>query len=541
MSPKEELNHLVEGNIVDNPKTLAKYSRDASIFEIRPTLVIYPKNAEDIKKLVVFASTHKGVTLTPRGGGTDMTGGPLSASAVLDMTRHFNRIKNVSATEATVEPGVFYRNFEKETVRHNAFLPSYPASREICTLGGMIANNAGGEKTLAYGKTDEYIKEIKIVLADGNEYAVKPLAKSELEQSIRKHTFEGKLYREIYNLLDTNHDIIARAKPNVSKNSAGYALWNIWDGKTFDLTKLFVGSQGTLGIITEATVRLVSPQKHRTLLVIFVKNLKNLGELINVVLKEKPESFESFDDHSLKLALRYIWEIIALISPKNIFSLAWQFLPEAWMVVTGGAPKLILLAEFTSHSAKETTAKARRAKAAVKKFGMKTRITTSEEEAKKYVVIRRESFNLLRHHLKNEQTIPCIDDMIVAPEQLPQFLPEVEAILQRYKLTYTIAGHIGDGNFHIIPLMRLEDPKTRVVIPKLMDEIYTLVLRYGGSITAEHNDGLLRGPYLKQMYGAEIYALFEKIKTICDPHGIFNPGKKVGGTMQYALDHLKTH
>ncbi len=539
MSLKEELNHIIQGNIVDNAKTLANYSHDASLLEVTPKLIVYPSNVEDIKKLVMFATTHKGVSLTARSGGTDMTGGPLSDSLILDMTRHFGRIKNVTENEAITEPGVYYRDFEKATLKHNRLLPSYPASREICTVGGMVANNSGGEKTLTYGKTERYVKELKMVLADGNEYTIKQLNKIELENVMRKRTFEGKLYREIYKLIEKNRVAIDAAKPNVSKNSAGYALWNIWDGETFDLTKLFVGSQGTLGIITEITFKLVTPKKHHTLLVLFINDFKKLGDVVNMVLKEKPESFESFDDRSLKLALRYVWELVALIKPKNIFSLAWQFLPEAWMVLTGGVPKLILLAEFTGDSEKETRSKAFEAQAALKKFGIKTRITQSEEETRKYFVMRRESFNLFRHHLKNVRTAPCIDDIIVRPESLPAFIPEVEKILQSYKLIYTIQGHVGDGNLHIIPLMRLDDPKTRKIIPELMDKIYALVLRYKGSITAEHNDGLIRSPYLKQMYGEEIYGLFEKVKALCDANGIFNPGKKVGSDINYTLDHLR--
>ena len=156
--------------------------------------------------------------------------------------------------------------------------------------------------------------------------------------------------------------------------------------------------------------------------------------------------------------------------------------------------------------------------------------------------MRRESFNLLRKRIKNKQTAPFIDDIIVRPEYLSDFLPRLGAILEPYseKLIYTIAGHIGNGNFHIIPLMNLDDSETKKIISELMEKVYTLVLTFHGSITAEHNDGLIRSPYLKKMYGERVYELFEGVKKIFDPENIFNPGKKVGSSMEYALSKIKS-
>ena len=152
--------------------------------------------------------------------------------------------------------------------------------------------------------------------------------------------------------------------------------------------------------------------------------------------------------------------------------------------------------------------------------------------------MRRESFNLLRHKVKGKKTAPFIDDLIVRPEFLSEFLPKLYEILDRYKFLYTIAGHVGDGNFHIIPLMRLEREEERVKIIPAMDEVYKLVFQYGGSISAEHNDGLIRSPYLRQMYGDEIYRIFEEIKKIFDPQNIFNPGKKTSASLEYVLEHF---
>lgn len=533
----EELKKIIKGETATDEESLKKYSRDASLFEVRPQVVVYPKDAEDIKNLVKFASGRKNVSITPRSGGTDMSGGALTESVVVDVTRHLNQIKEVGNGHAVTQPGVYYRDFEKETLKHGLLLPSYPASKDICTVGGMVANNSGGEKTLAYGKTENYILELKMVLSDGNEYLIKPLTGDQLNLKLRQENFEGEIYRKIYNLVSENSELLKTAKPKVSKNSAGYYLWNIWDGKSFDLTKLLVGSQGTLGIITEIKFRLIKPKTHSQLLVVFLKDLRPLVSVAHKVMEFKPESFESYDDHTLKLAIRFLPSLVKVLK-QNIFKLGWQFLPEFWMLVTGGFPKLVLLAEFTGDNDKEITNRLEKLSEQLAREGVKHRLVKNSEEQKKYWTIRRESFNLLRRHIKGKRTAPFIDDFIVRVEQLPEFLPRLNKILDKYQLTYTIAGHVGDANFHIIPLMDLSDPQIHEIIKKLSDEVYDLVLEFNGSITAEHNDGLIRSPYLKKMYGEEVYQLFETTKKIFDPKNIFNPGKKTGANLKYAMEHL---
>ncbi len=539
----DELQKVIKGEVTDDEATLAKFSRDASIFEIAPKVVAAPADSADVQALVDFVTDQKdldpALSLTPRSGGTDMTGGPLTSSIALDMTKHFNRIIDVTPEYAIVQPGVYYRDLDKETKRQDRMMPAYPASREICTVGGMVANNSGGEKTLSYGKVENYILELKVVLADGKEYVIKPLSKKDLEIKAKLRTFEGRLYKQLYELITKNQELITKAKPNVSKNSAGYYLWNVWDGKTFDLTKLIVGSQGTLGLITEIKFRLVPVKKLSKLLVVFLKDLSQLGNIIVELLKHKPEALESYDDKTLKLAIRFFPSLLKILKPKHFFKLLWHMLPEVGIVLTGGMPKLVLMAEFTGDQEDDLLQRINAANAAMKKFKVKTRVTQTDEEEGEFWVIRRESFNLLRHKVRGKQTAPFIDDFIVRPEFLPEFLPKLNTILDRYSLIYTIAGHPGDGNFHIIPLMTLSDSQQRAIIPKLSDEVYDLVLQYKGSITAEHNDGLIRTPYLFKMYGAEVFALFEKVQAIFDPKDIFNPGKKVGTVPGFAFTHIK--
>ena len=552
MTLRDELQKIIKGEVVDDEKMLEEYSRGYSIFEVKPRVIVFPRDEEDVKKLVTFVKKHpaKKLSITARSAGTDMSGGCLGESIILDFSKHMNTLKEVGNElvrgevkgYAIVQPGMYYRDFERAALKKNLFFPSYPASKDICAMGGIVSNNAGGEKSLTFGKTEEYVLEYKMILADGKEHVFRPLGKSELAKKLKLKGFKGDLYRKLYQLVTDNFDLLQKAKPNVSKNSSGYALWNVWDGKTFNIPKLLVGAQGTLGICTEVKLRLIEPKRHSALLVIFLKDLQLLGGLVKKVLEKNPESFESYDDQTLKLALRFLPDFVKLLGAKNVLSLAFQFLPEMKMVLFGGLPKLILLAEFTGDSEKEVHEKAKEAREHIREFAFRSRVTKNKKEVEKYFSIRRQSFSLLHSHAKGLFAAPFVDDVVVKPEHLPEFLPRLNALVAPYqkqkKLIYTIAGHAGDGNFHVIPLMDLSKPEIRAIIPELMSKVHKLVFKYKGSITGEHNDGLIRTPYLKNMYGPKVYKLFEEVKNIFDPQNIFNPGKKVGGSLAYSAKHI---
>lgn len=538
----KEISKLIEGDVDTGSAALDKASHDASIFEVRPQVVVRPKTVDDVKKLVRYAADHSPATLTARSAGTDMSGGPLSESIIVSFVEYFNNMIGVYDGYAITQPGVYFRDFDKATqAAGGQILPSYPASRELCTVGGIVANNSGGEKTLTYGKTQKYVRRLKAVLADGKEAEFRPLTMAELEQHKKFPTLESEIYRKMHDLISSNYDIIQKAKPIVSKNSCGYYLWDVWDKEKgiFDLTKVITGAQGTLCLTTEIELGLVKPKPHSRMLVIFLKDIASLGDIAARVLQYKPESFESYDDHTFKVAIKFLPTLMRRMKG-NLFSLGMQFVPEMWAVLKGGVPKMVLMAEFTADSPEEALKQATDAQAALADFKIQTQVTKTAKDAEKYWVIRRESFNMLRQHVKKLRTAPFIDDFIVPPQTLPTFLPRLYGILDLYKsdLTYTIAGHIGDGNFHIIPLMDLGSERTHKIIEDLSVKVYELVHEFNGSITGEHNDGIIRTPFVKMQYGDAVYRLFEETKRIWDPQGIFNPGKKVGGTLDYAFKHI---
>ncbi|MEK7163382.1 MAG: FAD-binding oxidoreductase [Patescibacteria group bacterium] len=542
-------NHLAnnfKGDVDDGDDTLEKFSHDAGLFLVRPKIVLFPKDAEDVKTVVLFVRENKKkypeLSVTVRAAGSCMVGGPLNDSIILDITRHMRGIKALSKTvlggQATVLPGTFYRDFEPEAAKLGLMLPCYTASKNMNTIGGMVGNNSAGEKTLHYGQMEKYINSLKIVFEDGNEYTVKPLSKTELDEKIAKRDFEGKMYKKIWDMVSENGKTFSEARPKVSKNSAGYYLWNVWDGKTFDLARLLVGSQGTLGIVTEITMRLVPIKPVSRLFVIFMPDISRLGDIVNDILEFHPESLESYDDSTMNLAVKFLPGLIRNMKLWNFLRLAFRFMPEVLMVLAGGMPKLVLLVEFSGETDAGINQTILRLEKKISHYGFKTRRARDELDSEKYWTIRRESFNLLRRHMTGRRTAPFVDDVIVPPHAMSDFLPKMRKILDDYKLLYTIAGHAGDGNFHIIPLMDMGDERNIKIIDEVSDKVYDLVLSYGGSITAEHNDGIIRTPYLQKMFKPEIIALFRQTKNIFDPANIFNPGKKVGGTKEYMMKHI---
>lgn len=536
-----------EGDIQDDIETRDRYSHDASLFELVPTLVVAPKNVADVERLVQATNECRheipGLSLTARSAGTDMSGGAINESVIVDFNRYMDQPIEITSTYAKAQPGMFYRNFEPLTIEQGALMPSFPASRELCTIGGMVANNSGGELSLRYGKTEQYINELQVTFADGKTYIVKPLNKQELDAKIAQGDYEGEVYRKVFELIEANYDKIKAAKPHVSKNSTGYNLWSVWDRETgiFDLTQLIIGSQGTLGLVDEINFKLIKQEPYSGVLVAFMRDINNLGEVINEVVAHKPTSFESFDNYTLYLSIKFFLYFRKTLGWGGLIKLGFNLIPDA-LLLFKGIPKMILLIEFTGQTQEEVDEKIRQMHLDLKKYKLEAlEDDETPQKAWKFRIMRRESFNLLRKKVKDKHTAPFIDDLVVPPPHLVEFLPQLRQIINKYKMLATIAGHMGDGNFHVIPLMKIEEESERAKLEPAMKEVNDLVLKYGGSLSGEHNDGMIRGPWLEQMYGSEIVGLFRQTKQIFDPDGIFNPHKKADADWDYSMAHIREH
>ena len=575
MSFIEQLKKEVSGDV--STTDLEKYSKDWSLFSVMPEIVVAPKDSGDIQKLVRLVNEYKQdnpkLSVTARAAGTDMTGGPLNDSIIVDVAKYLHSVQNVARIdggkqksfygheyaitgEATVLPGTYYRDFEKKTLEQDLVMPCYPASRELCAVGGMVANNGAGERTLKYGQNVQFVKKLRAVLSDGNEYDIQPLSFTELQEQMKQDDMLGKVSCEVYELVKNNWDTIQEHKPKTSKNAAGYYLWDVVQAESiekfeegtgvFDLTKLFVGAQGTTGIITEITYKLVDMHKAHDLLVIYVKDLTVVPELVKKLMKHDLEMLEMYDDNTFNIGVKFFKDFLRDKGLWGAIKYSARFFPEVWMALTRGVPKLIVLAEFVGDTEIEMHAAMRKAQHSISTLSVSSRRVPRDAEEEKFWDFRHDSFKILTEHSsetraagEGSRTAPFIDDIAVNPEHLPEYLPKLIKILDSYNLLYTIAGHLGNGNFHVIPLMDLEEIGDGEKILEISDKVYELALQYGASLTAEHNDGIIRTPYLERQFGADMVHLFSQVKDIFDPLNIFNPGKKVGGTLDDVRKYIQ--
>jgi FAD/FMN-containing dehydrogenase len=542
---QSELKAIFGDDISFSHSVRQSYSRDASIYEMIPDAVITPRNAFTIKKIVHLVNAlhdvYPSLSITPRGAGTDMSGAAISNSLLLDMTKHFNQIISVSKNELHVQPGVFMRDIDPVLNQSSVMLGSVPASRALCTIGGMVGNNSGGEQSLRFGNTERSVKKLKVILSDGNEYVIEPLTKRQLDSKMQQDSFEAEVYRQVYDLIESHYDLIRNARPKVNKNSMGYNLWSVWDRETgiFDMTHLITGSQGTLGVVTDITMKVHPKPKHTGLLVLYLTDTKRLGDLIPAVMEHHPATFEGFDDITFELGIKHFQIFRKQLGSKEWLKQQTSLLGSVAQF-RGHLPNMVLMAEFEGETPDEVRAKITALQEQLRPFNLKTEIAGDEESSSKFWQIRRASLSLLRQRVHGKYASPFIDDLTVQPRHLPEFLPELRKIIRKHQLPATIAGHFGDGNFHIIPLMDIVNPLEQAKLEPTMREIVPLVLKYQGTLAGEHNDGMVRGPWLPAVFGDEMYQLFRRTKEIFDPMYIFNPHKKTDASWDFSMEHIRS-
>lgn len=509
------------GEVRTDTQTREVYATDASAFKRVPQAIYYPKSVTDIQNLVamVHENRKKGGTasLTVRAGGTDMSGGPLSSSWVVDLTKHLTAISiDPVAQTATVETGAYFRDIEEAARLHGLMFAPYPSSHLLCGIGGMLGNNASGEKSIRFGPTSNNVLSLEAVLADGSLFSAAPkpieAATSRIEQGV------AALYTRFGAALK-------KATGNVTKAASGYRLEKVIDKKTFNAVPLFVGAQGTLGIITKATLKLVPIPEHRELILISAKTLLALPEIMKTVLAYNPEAVETFDINTFKKAQEHLPEHARAILP-----------------FIDASAHLFILAEFSEKTKKITE---KQADACMEALEKKDCFTCHAHEAWRVhrihdprIIdsawqIRRNSFTLMRdHNADGFRAVPCIEDVIVPVTALGAFIEGLAKILKKRKIAYGFHGHIGDGSFRVIPVFDFRSKTLEKDIAGLMEDVFRLVKKLKGNISADHSDGIIRTPYLQEFYGEKLYGAFVEIKKLFDPENIMNPNKKVGGTVE---------
>lgn len=530
------------GGISTKKELLDAYSTDESIFSIRPQVVLQPKNRHDIEiaAKVVSEETKRfdSLSLTPRAAGTGLAGGSLTDSVVVDVCAHLNKIGDVVEKKDkitfTCEPGAMWRDVEKKLKKHGAYLPPYPASKDICSVGGSVGNNAAGPDSLRYGHCADWVESLDVVLHDGHTYTVKPITYREYKMLIKQDHEHARIAKEIFDLISKNEKEIKKNKPDTAKNSAGYPLWSVMpqgvakfkkgEG-TFDLTRLVAGSQGTIGIMTNLTMRALPIAKDTTLLALSIFDLEDAAEAIVKALKYDPINVEIFDSLTFSLALKNPGFFKDRLSKADYYRVMFSMYSTYHVRYRGKAPEFTVLVTLDEETSRKVDLKDVVKKIQGKK--VKARVVTSPIESEMFWQIRRASYTLSKFQDTSKRPAAFLEDMTVPPENLSKFFIQIKRLLKEFNVTAAVHGHGGNGHFHFYPLLDFTNKTTPALVEKMAEKFFSTAVKFNGNICGEHNDGIIRTPHLSKMFTKKMLSLFEKTEHIFDPSDIFNPGKKV--------------
>ncbi len=531
------LQEHVVGEVMTSSDARKYFSTDNSIFNLTPSVIVYPKNENDVRKTARFvwqlAERGRLIPITARGSGTDLTGAALGSGILLVFPAHLNHVQFFDQKEGvvTVEAGVNFGKLQQLLLTYDRFLPPAPASLEYSTVGGAVANNSSSMRSLKYGDMRTYIKSLRVVLANGEVIETGRLNKKELNRKLGLATFEGEIYRSVDTLLEENRELIGKSILNVTRNVAGYDIADIKQPNgSFDLTPLFAGSQSTLGLTTEITLDTEPIAEEPVLITAYLDNIKDVESVVVELkgLEDSPSAVELVDGNLLSL----------------VSSINGNYLKD---VIAPPYPKFIILIEFNGGKLKKLI------KHTTKLLTKYTdRIVIEDDPEKQQTIWKlRESSALLSGHNQGQlNPLPLIDDAIVPVNKLGSLLSAIYTQFSKEHLQVAIWGHAGDGNLHLQPYLNLGQVGDRQKAFRMLDEYSRTIRELGGSTTAQYNDGRLRGPYVDKIYPDDVYKLFQKIKKIFDPYNTLNPGVKINVSLdevkplvrnEYSLDHIYDH
>lgn len=529
--------HLL-GEVTDSPEVRRHFSHDASILRLAPSIVVYPRTESDVRKTARFswqlAKRGRVMPITARGGGSNTSGAAIGSGILLVFTSHMNKVLMLDAKKefVVVEPGATYDKLEQTLYTHGLFLPPYPGSQHYASIGGGIATNAIGEKSVKYGVTGQYVEKLRVVLANGEVIETGSLSKRELNRKLGLATFEGEVYRSLDALLEENSELIERERYRVRalRNAMGYNLFEVRNKKGFDLTPLFIGSQGTLGIITEATLEVVSHNPITSMALVSLNDLNDLHEILPEVLKLKPSIFDMINRSAIELVLQ--------INPNQLAN-----------VLQNPGAAIHLFIEFDDVKEGEQKKALKKLRKITQKIEGTFHSANHPEEMERYWKIRQSVSTILTRPQGQTKAVPVAEDICVPVNSLVEFLHRAKEIYEINGLVAAAWGHAGDGVVRMQPMLDLGIVGDRQKLFKISETIYGVVKDLDGSLTAAVGDGRIRAPYVSTMYSPEFYELILKVKNIFDPYGILNPGVKTASASdvkalmrgEYNLAHHHEH
>jgi FAD/FMN-containing dehydrogenase/Fe-S oxidoreductase len=495
------------GKVKDDYSTLTAYAVDASIYRMTPRAIVLVESEEDIAATVRYA-VQRGIPLTPRAAGTNLTGSAIGSGIILDVSR-LNRVLELNREErwARVQPGIVLTELNKQLARDGLLFGPDPSSGDMCKLGGMLANNSSGPHTLRYGAVKDNVAALRVYLQSGEWLDAKSYGLDDPDFNALLNSYRP--LQDLRSLLQENATLIVQKRPTVSKNSCGYNLFDLADGLAqgcFDLPKLFVGSEGTLGLFSEATIRLVG-KPHATLTaLIHFDRLEDVGDAVPKLLKLNPSALEVMDANTL-----------------NLIGRAKHGIPAK-------AAATLLVELDADNAGTDLRAQAERMAEICRRYRLASDpvIAFDPEQRDQLWKARKALYPTLYRFDPRKKPINFVDDVVVPAERISELIRYLEEFFSAQRVPVAIFGHIGNGNAHIIPLLDVNDQNDFQKMVQGYHEIHQTVLdRFGGSICGEHGDGRVRAEYVKSMFGVELYGLFVRVKRSFDPCGVLNPGIKI--------------
>jgi FAD/FMN-containing dehydrogenase len=529
------LQEHLDGEVTTSPDARDYFSTDASIFKVVPQLVVYPRSESDIRKLAKFAwqlsERGRNIPLTARAYGTDYSGGSLGGGILINFSAHLNKLLTLDPNKGltTVQPGMNFGSLQQIMMTHGHYFPAAPASYEYSSIGGAVANNAGGRRSIKYGNIQEFVTSIRVVLANGEVIETGIVSKKELGKKKAQANLEGEIYRTLDNILTDNAELIEKTRPFLASNNSGYDIWSVKDSKgNFNLTKLIAGSQGTLGLISEISLEGESFNPDASLVVSFYDNLDKLTSAVNEIKKLQPSSLEIIDSNLL--------DFLDIASPNHLRK-----------IIRKPHPKVILLTEFDELSNRKQKKLAKKSIKILEKYALKAIITKDPFDQEDYWKMRDSAAAVLWQSASAKKPLPIIGDAVVPSERLNEYIVKLYRLCDEFDVSKAIWGHAGESNLQTMPSFDLSQVGERQRVVKMMNSYYKMVTDLGGSITGQLNDGRLRGPFVEMMYGSQLYQLFQQIKQAFDPYSSLNPGVKIDVKLNetqkqirssYDLNHL---
>ena len=513
MTLQPELEAAVDGEVRFDKISRALYSTDASVYQIEPLGVVIPKSTEAVIRAITIAARH-GVPLTPRGGGTSQAGQSIGAGLVLDTSKYLNRVIEINPDErwARVEPGVVLDDLNATLRPHQLRFAPDVSSASRATLGGMMANNSSGARSVLYGKTIDHVLEQRVVLADGSLAHFHPLDAGQLSHARQGDSIEARAYRSVPELSIRHAAEIDRRFPKVLRRVGGYNLDAFVDpSRPVDLTRIIVGSEGTLGFIVEARIALVPLPAQKTVLTIEFDHLLDALGATPLVLRHRPSAVEVMDDFILSHAREHP----ALDAQRRS------------MIQRDGSS--LLCVEFYGDHLDELIARMEAVERDLEGSGFPCRcrhIIDLTSQARIWS-FREAALGLSTAMKTDGKAISFVEDTAVAPEKLRDYIERFIKIVGRHRTTAGVYAHASVGCLHVRPVVNLKTASGVRTFESIANEVADLVLEFGGALSGEHGDGLVRGAFNEKMFGSELYEAFRTVKRIFDPHELFNPGRIV--------------